>query len=248
MPTSFLHLRAIDQHPIGAYAHELSSYSSLLGIRLPSASEHPMFYVGIYAALGLIAALMSLTSRAIQFTGAIRAARIMFKQLLDSMVGATMRFHDTTPTGRMLSRFAKDINVIDSSIAPSLQSFLVNVATLIAAIVTVSTVFPAFLVPAFFIGWLYVKIALGYINTGRDLRRMESTNRSPIFQGFSELLDGIVTVRAFSAERRFLDDLFEKIDVTANVSLAPIPSQDRYSLGFDLADVLYVLDDVRLCD
>lgn len=68
---------------------------------------------------------------------------------------------------------------------------------------TVSTVFPPFLVPAFFIGWLYVKIAMEYINTGRDLRRMESTNRSPIFQGFSELLDGIVTVRAFSAERRF---------------------------------------------
>lgn len=92
-----------------------------------------------------------------------------------------------------------------------------------------------------------MKIAMGYINTGRDLRRMESTNRSPIFQGFSELLDGIVTVRAFSAERRFLDDLFEKIDVTANVSLTvSLGIQSGRSL-FIVVDVLYVLDDVRLC-
>ncbi|KZS87429.1 hypothetical protein SISNIDRAFT_553186 [Sistotremastrum niveocremeum HHB9708] len=209
---------SLDQHPLAnSYAAAFVPYNTLLGIPLPSANDHPLFYVGIYGALGLLGALMSLISRAIQFTGAIRAARILFSQLLNSVINATLRWHDTTPTGRILSRFSKDITTIDSSIAPSLQSFLASVATFIAAVVTVSTVFPPFLVPAFFIGWLYVKIAMGYINTGRDLRRMESTNRSPIFQGFSELLDGIVTVRAFSAERRFLDDLFEKIDVTANM-------------------------------
>lgn len=46
---------------------------------------------------------------------------------------------------------------------------------------------------------------------------MESNSRSPIFSGFGELLEGIVTVRAFSAERRFLNDLHTKIDVTTKV-------------------------------
>jgi len=46
---------------------------------------------------------------------------------------------------------------------------------------------------------------------------MESNSRSPIFSGFAELLDGIVTVRAFSAERRFLDSLFAKIDLTTQM-------------------------------
>ncbi|KAG1751897.1 hypothetical protein EDB19DRAFT_1870900 [Suillus lakei] len=31
-----------------------------------------------------------------------------------------------------------------------------------------------------------------YLKTGRDLRRMESNSRSPIFSGFGELLEGIV--------------------------------------------------------
>lgn len=56
------------------------------------------------------------------------------------------------------------------------------------------------------------------MNTSRDLKRMESNTRSPILANFSELLDGIVTVRAFSAERRFLDDLHVKIDITTKVS------------------------------
>lgn len=81
--------------------------------------------------------------------------------------------------------------------------------------------FPWFLLPAFAIGLVYRHLAIGYLNTGRDLRRMESNSRSPIFSEFGELLEGIVTVRAFSAERRFLDDLHAKIDVTTKVGQPP---------------------------
>ena len=80
--------------------------------------------------------------------------------------------------------------------------------------------FPWFLVPAVIIGYFYRLLAIGYLNTGRDLRRMESNSRSPIFSGFGELLEGIVTVRAFSAERRFLDDLHHKIDITTKVGVS----------------------------
>jgi ABC-type multidrug transport system fused ATPase/permease subunit len=80
-----------------------------------------------------------------------------------------------------------------------------------------SVVFPYFLVPAFFIGFAYRELAIGYLNTGRDLRRMESNTRSPIFSDFGEILEGIVTVRAFSAEKRFLNNVFIKIDTTTKV-------------------------------
>jgi len=48
---------------------------------------------------------------------------------------------------------------------------------------------------------------------------MESNTRSPIFSDFGELLEGIVTVRAFSAENRFLDNLHTKVDTTTEVRL-----------------------------
>ncbi|KAJ7892424.1 hypothetical protein B0H13DRAFT_1625581, partial [Mycena leptocephala] len=48
-----------------------------------------------------------------------------------------------------------------------------------------------------------------YLNTGRDLRRMESNSRSPIYSDFGELIEGIT----FSAENRFLDNLHAQIRV-----------------------------------
>lgn len=47
---------------------------------------------------------------------------------------------------------------------------------------------------------------------------MEANTRSPIFTGFSELLEGIVTVRAFGVEKRFLNEMYSKVDLTTRVS------------------------------
>ena len=46
---------------------------------------------------------------------------------------------------------------------------------------------------------------------------MESTSTSPIFASFSEVLDGIITIRAFGVEGRFLDDFFTKVDVATQM-------------------------------
>ena len=80
-----------------------------------------------------------------------------------------------------------------------------------------SVVFPLFIFPAAILGYFYRRAAIAYLNTGRDIRRMESNTRSPLFANFSELLEGIVTVRAFSAEERFLNDLYAKIDLTTDM-------------------------------
>lgn len=235
-------LEGLSQHPMSTlhFSSALKSASPQTHIqdfrsRLPSAVEHPLFYVGIYAAIGFGAAFINVAASGIQFTGALRASRYLFRDLLSAVMLATVRFHDTTPAGRMLNRFSKDVETIDSSLASSLQNVNSSLATFFISILTVSVVFPFFLVPAFILGYFYVRLAVGYLNTGRDLRRMESTNRSPIFSGFAELLDGesravsssdqmlkcgigIVTVRAFSAENSFLNNLFEKVDLFTDVS------------------------------
>ena len=56
-----------------------------------------------------------------------------------------------------------------------------------------------------------------YRPAGRDIRRIESTSTSPIYSSFSEALEGIVTIRAFGAERRFLDDFFKKVDAATKM-------------------------------
>ena len=78
--------------------HGLQSYDTPI-IDLPSAKEHPLFYIGIYSALGLGSAFLGVLTVIVQITGALRASKVLFKQLLVSVVRATMRWHDTTPQG-----------------------------------------------------------------------------------------------------------------------------------------------------
>ncbi|KAG1750553.1 uncharacterized protein EDB91DRAFT_1108133 [Suillus paluster] len=203
------------QHYSNSYFHVNSL--GLSSITLPDVHEHPLFYVGIYALIGFTTAAVSVLSTAIQYNGALKASRSIFYKLLTGVVRATMRWHDVTPAGRMLNRFGKDIETIDSNLASSLSAVNSSLATFAAAIITVVFFFPIFLIPAVVIGFFYRMLALGYLKTGRDLRRMESNSRSPIFSEFGELLEGIVTVRAFSAEQRFLDDLHGKINVTTKM-------------------------------
>jgi ABC-type multidrug transport system fused ATPase/permease subunit len=119
-------------------------------------NEHPLFYVGVYSLIGLIGGVASLSSSAAQYTGALRASRQLFNQLLVGVVHATMRWHDTTPQGlgsltplaresfftnivigRLLNRFGKDIETIDGTLAGSLQAVNSSLATFLAAILTV---------------------------------------------------------------------------------------------------------------
>lgn len=51
----------------------------IFDIDWPNAAEHPLFYISIYAAIGLASGLASVLSVTAQFTGALRASRLLFR-------------------------------------------------------------------------------------------------------------------------------------------------------------------------
>ncbi|KAF7338908.1 hypothetical protein MSAN_02214100 [Mycena sanguinolenta] len=191
---------------------------SLPNIKWPSAVQYPLFYVGIYAAIGLTAALVNILMYVLQLTGALRASRRLFKALLETVVHATFRFHDTTPQGRMLNRLSGGF---------------------VADLLTITVVFPVFLIPASFIGWFYYTFATEYLNTGRDLRRMEANSRSYIYSDFGELFER--SCDSFAAEKRFLDNLHKRIDLPTNMWYTFWMLNRWLVLNFDFLGSLIVL-------
>jgi hypothetical protein len=90
----------LGSHYLTHTIHGLQSFSAPI-TGLPSAIEHPLFYIGVYSALGLGSAFLGVLAAIVQYTGALRASKVLFKQLLVSVVRATMRWHDTTPQGTL---------------------------------------------------------------------------------------------------------------------------------------------------
>jgi ABC-type multidrug transport system fused ATPase/permease subunit len=70
--------------------------------RLPSVHTHPLFYVGVFTSIGLVTVALSIAMNAAQLSAALRASRALFSRLLRSVMFATIRFHDTTPTGESI--------------------------------------------------------------------------------------------------------------------------------------------------
>ncbi|QRV95975.1 ABC transporter [Ceratobasidium sp. AG-Ba] len=106
------------------------------------------------------------------------------------------------------------IDMIDGG----LQSYMIQVLTQILAltisVATIAYAVPYFIIPAVIIAYLHVWFSNGYVTASRDLRRIESNTRSPIISGFGELLNGIVTVRAFGLERDFLNNMYKRLDLS----------------------------------
>ena len=113
------------------------------------------------------------------------------KLFLDCVVRAPMSFFDTTPSGRVINRMSKDIDMIDNVIPMSLRSFLTtffNIFQVLAVIVLATPFFLFVIIPLGIVYWLIQRF---YIPTSRQLKRLESTSRSPVFNHFSESLQGI---------------------------------------------------------
>ena len=103
-----------------------------------------------------------------------------------------MSFFDTTPAGRILNRFSKDIDVLESAIPQSLKSFLMTASGVVQVIIVVSIATPFFLVLLIPIAIFFIFLQRFYIPTSRQLKRLEATTRSPVIANFGETLQGIL--------------------------------------------------------
>jgi ABC-type multidrug transport system fused ATPase/permease subunit len=173
-------------------------------------SRSPWFYLGIYATINVFVATFSLCRELYTRLRSWKAGQLLFRDMLSAVLYAPMSFFDTTPLGRIVNRFSKDIYTIDESIPQTIRSYFQCLAKVTGVLLYSSIVTPLFIVGLAPICAFYVIAQRYYIKTSRELTRLESTSRSPIYALFGETLDGISTIRAYRSEERFQakNDLF----------------------------------------
>lgn len=134
--------------------------------------------------------------------GCLHSARVMQNLLLKSVLRWPMALFDTTPVGRILNRFSNDINTMDNALPELLLLLVSQIFTVIGTIVVISISSPMFLVVVIPIFILYYFIQRFYVATTRQLTRLESITRSPIYSHFGESISGVVSIRAYNCQKR----------------------------------------------
>lgn len=170
--------------------------------------------------------------------GCVKAAKILHNKLLASLLRAPMSFFDTTPLGRIINRFSKDLDVIDCNVPMSLRVLLATSSSVLTSLFIISFSTPLFLVVTIPFGVLYFFIQVKryvvcnelylwkwpcnqqtlffpqrfYVTTLRQLRRIESILRSPIYSSFEATVRGAASIRAYKQNECFIEILNQLVD------------------------------------
>lgn len=165
-----------------------------------------IYYLAVYGLICLAYIFISFVRDLMTFSGALKASARIFDSLLDSILHARLMFFDKVPFGQITNRFSRDVEAVDQEVAPHSTSTFYTFCSLATVIILISAMMPVFLPIAAIICFVYYIITIIYINSARDLKRIESVQRSPLYQHFGEALAGYVSVRAYGYVERYKEN------------------------------------------
>ncbi|XJO76494.1 hypothetical protein BDV3_007007 [Batrachochytrium dendrobatidis] len=181
-------------------------------VPLATPVRDPSFYIWVYGGLGLGVVFFEQLLLTIQYAGSYNASKKLHSSMLNRVLNAPMRFFDTTPIGRILNRFSKDIECIDMEVSNGVSGFLGSALRVFTVLMIVTMVAPLLLLLFIPIVIMFYNISKSYLLASRELRRLESVSQSPIYAKFSETLQGAATIRAFGVEEQFINDNMNLVD------------------------------------
>lgn len=168
------------------------------------------------------------------------ATRKLHMDCQSAVLRAKMSFLDTTPSGRIINRFAEDTVVLDNNLP---NTFSLNIQwfyRLMMIFLMASFVSPWTLTLFLPIGLIFIKTQQYYVPSARELRRLDSINKSPLFSHIAETLHGLSTIRVHQMETTVTTDNLNKLSRQLSVYFLANSANRWLALRMQLTGALLV--------
>ncbi|OWA50132.1 Multidrug resistance-associated protein 1 [Hypsibius exemplaris] len=183
------------------------------------------FRLGVYGGLGALQGVFIFLSLLTTATGQIHSSREQHEGMLKRIMRAPMAFFDTTPLGRIVNRFSKDVDYVDTVIPTNFRLWLNCFFQVVSTVIVICIGVPIFASVVVPLGMIYYVIQRFFIPTSRQLKRLESVSRSPIYSHFQESLTGSSVIVAQRQVDRFVLENERLMDVNNRSYLPSITAQ-----------------------
>ncbi|KAI0171779.1 ABC transporter [Hypoxylon sp. FL1284] len=193
------------------------------------------FYLGIYAAWSAADIIFNGLTYVAYENGGWFAARTLHATFMKAVMSVPLSWYKATPVGRVVNRFSRDMDSIDSQLAGMLRLCLEMLTRLLFQIVAVGSVLPVFMLPAAACCSVGIFAGETYTRTAVIVKRLVSSSQSPLYAQFADSLAGLPVIRArANMPRIFGDQLADKLRVFEKASEAQFNCNRWVALKIDM--------------
>lgn len=205
------------------------------------------FYIGFY----VMFTVLTLVFLTVEFVAVAymtnKAATILNLKAVEKVLRAPMSYMDTTPMGRILNRFTKDTDTLDNEIGNQVRMLIYFLSNIIGVMVLCVIYLPWFAIAIPFLGFIFVAISNFYQASAREIKRLEATQRSFVYNNFNETLSGMDTIKAYKAESRFQKKNAINVDNMNESYYITIANQRWLAIHLDMVATVLALVICFLC-
>ncbi|XP_005727589.1 multidrug resistance-associated protein 9 [Pundamilia nyererei] len=174
------------------------------------------YYQTIYGVMMLIMVVLALIKCFFYTYVTLRASCKLHNTMFKKIFGSPMSFFDTTPTGRILNRFSKDQEEVDTMLPLVMDSFLQYCLLVTFTIIIIASVFPYMLVAVVIMGALFTLILFLFQRGIRLMKKMENISRSPCISLTTSTLQGLSTIHAYNTRNSHIEMFKSLNDINSN--------------------------------
>lgn len=175
--------------------------------------EHPVgFWLGIYGAvIGASTFFMfcRLTGNALF---GVRASYTLHHDLCKTVLTKTTSWFDKTPSGLLINRFSKDLYMIDLVLAMMMEFAISTTLNVLGILIVIAIIVPIALALFAVLAVFYLYAGEFYRRSNRELTRLESISRTPVFTHFAESLTGVCSIRALKVQDMYMQENLRRVD------------------------------------
>jgi len=180
-----------------------------------------------------------------QWIGA-NAREHLHEKMVRNLFLCPIELFEAYPIGRILNRLSCDMFVIDQKLPSCIQRLLLVSLICLSALAVNCIQSPMFILCAVPITAAYWWVQHFYRCSSRELQRLDSLSRAPIFSHFSDTLTGLVTIRSFRVQPKFINSLCEKIDTNTSAFLILQSGCRWLGLTLDVIGALIVFASITI--